>query len=65
MKMFLCTESKEIDEIFEKATDKQVFFRDLGIFATYDFGASASMLMDYQQTAMQWIKDYLEKKASK
>ena len=60
MKEFRCTEPYEFIPLLQRATDKAQFLRDVSIFATYDFGSRTSFMMDYQQAAMQFLKDLSE-----
>lgn len=47
--------------LFREAEDKNRLVTEISLFATSDFGSRSSELMDYQQAAMQWLKDFIEK----
>jgi|GEM_PF-3526659 hypothetical protein len=46
--------------LFNNSSDRNKLVTDISLFATSDFGNRSSEMMDYQQAAMQWLKDFVE-----
>ena len=60
MRQFRCTEPYEFIALYQEAPDKEAFMKEVSLFATHDYGSLSSYMMDYQQAAMQFIKDCVE-----
>lgn len=61
MRQFRCTEPYEFIALYQEAPDKDAFMKEVSLFATHDYGSLSSYMMDYQQAAMQFLKDFIEK----
>jgi hypothetical protein len=47
--------------LFANSADKNRLITEISLFANHDFGTRSSDMMDYQQAAMQFLKDFIEK----
>jgi hypothetical protein len=47
-------------KLFEESEDRHKFVSDVSVFVTEDFGSQTSRMMNYQQAAMQFLKDFIE-----
>jgi hypothetical protein len=55
------SEPWQYTEHYNKTLNKENFLKNLSLFISHDFGPRTSQMMDYQQAAMQWLKDFVEK----
>lgn len=61
MRHFMLDDVDDYWVLFIGSKDKKKLVSEISMFATHDFGPRSSQMMDYQQAAMQWLKDFVEK----
>lgn len=60
MTPFYFESTDEYWQLFGKSGDRHKLLTDISSFATHDYGSRSSQMMDYQQAAMQFLKEFIE-----
>jgi hypothetical protein len=60
MRHFHLDNTEDYWALFANTADKNRLVTEISLFATHDFGNRSSEMMDYQQAAMQWLKQFIE-----